>query len=185
MRIPIWLASAAMSAPMFTSTTEPRREGRNTSQSVYAREHSHGEIEDTGRTCHWRMLCTINFGPMGDGPCCFLAQPVCFWPAFFFILQARESGSRWVFLPLRSPAFVLAERGRGVGGERGAGADERGPVGAAGPARGEAHKQRRQGGKWRGVACWLRCGGKQAPYGAIIHNIAARRASVKRHTRAW
>jgi hypothetical protein len=26
--------------------------------------------------------------------------------------------------------------------------DERGPVGAAGPARCEAHKQRRQGGKW-------------------------------------
>ena len=43
---------------------------------------------------------------------------------------------------LASPAFDLAERGRGVGGEIGAGAATnaaRQPAGAAGPARGEAH----------------------------------------------
>ena len=48
-----------------------------------------------------------------------------------------------------SPAFVLAERGRG---ERDRRRDERGPAGAAGPTRSEAHQERRQGGKWRGVA---------------------------------
>jgi hypothetical protein len=51
-------------------------------------------------------------------------------------------------------AFVLAERGRGVGGERGAGAATnaaRQPAGAAGPARGEAHQKRKAG--WE--VAWL------------------------------
>ena len=55
-----------------------------------------------------------------------------------------------------SPAFVLAEGGRGVGGERGAGAATnaaRQPAGAAGPARGEAHQKRKAGREvaWRGA----------------------------------
>ena len=44
--------------------------------------------------------------------------------------------------------------GRGERGRRREG-EGRGPAGAAGPARGEAHKKMRQGGKW----VW-RCGGK-------------------------
>jgi len=55
-----------------------------------------------------------------------------------------------------SPAFVLAERGRGVGGERGAGAATnaaRQPAGAADPARGEAHQKGKAGREvaWRGA----------------------------------
>jgi hypothetical protein len=54
-----------------------------------------------------------------------------------------------------SPAFVFE---RGVGWEGGGGGwrrEERVPAGAAGLARGEAHKKRRQGGKWV-----RRCGGR-------------------------
>jgi hypothetical protein len=50
-----------------------------------------------------------------------------------------------------SPAFVLVERGGGVGGERGAGADERGLVGAAGPVRGEATNK---GGRAESGVAW-------------------------------
>ena len=35
-----------------------------------------GEEGDAGLMCHWPMLCKINFEPMSDGLCCFLAPPV-------------------------------------------------------------------------------------------------------------
>jgi hypothetical protein len=87
---------------------------------------------------------------MGDGPCCFLAPPV-----FLLVYESRKH-----VVSLASPAFVLAERGRGVGGERGERSrrrDKRG-LGAsswqARPAQRAVRrtKKGRQGGKWRGVA---------------------------------
>jgi hypothetical protein len=77
------------------------------------------------------------------GPVLLLAPVFLVLP--LFILQSRESESRWY------PCLPGLCFGReGEGGGRGEGArrrEERGSAGAAGPARGEALKKRRQGGK--------------------------------------
>jgi hypothetical protein len=84
-----------------------------------------------------------------DGPVLLLAPPI--FLALPFSRAKVDAGGRSCL-----PGLYFGREGGGGGrGERGRRREKRGLAGAAGPARGEAHKKRRQGGRW----VW-RCGDK-------------------------